>query len=535
MTILALKEDRPTPKAVYNWRVYVCAATASFASCMIGYDSAFIGTTLALPSFVDEFKFAEYSTSRLALLKQNIVSVYQAGAFFGSLAAYYSSYALGRRKTLFLFALVFTLGAGMMLGANAQRGLGLILAGRVLAGFGIGGCSNMTPIYISELAPPAVRGRLVGIYELGWQIGGLVGFWINYGVNKTLAPSHSQWLIPFAVQLIPAGLLLIGTIFIPESPRWLFSKGRREEAITGLCWMRKLEPTDRYIREEIAFIDEELERFIAEVGQGFWRPFKALKERRIQWRFAISTLLFMFQNASGINAINYYSPTVFKTLGITGANTGFLTTGIFGVVKTVLTIVWLLFLIDHLGRRTLLMVGSIGGSLCMWFIGGYIKIAGASTSAAAQGGSLSSGGIAAIFFFYLWTAFYTPSWNGTPWVLCSEMFDQNTRSLGQANASANNWLWNFMIARFTEQMFNAWGYGVYFFFASLMLVSCVFVYLCVPETKSIPLEAMDRLFREKPVWRAHGKVMADLRQQDQELDPTADIVGPEKAHSEEVE
>ncbi|EGX91845.1 quinate permease [Cordyceps militaris CM01] len=551
MTILALKEDRPTPKAVYNWHVYVCAATASFASCMIGYDSAFIGTTLALPSFVAEFKFATYTPARLALLKQNIVSVYQAGAFFGSLAAYYSSYALGRRKTLFLFALIFTLGAGMMLGANAERGLGLILAGRVLAGIGVGGCSNMTPIYISELAPPAVRGRLVGIYELGWQIGGLVGFWINYGVNKTLAPSHSQWLIPFAVQLIPAGLLLIGTVFIPESPRWLFSKGRREEAIAGLCWMRKLEPTDKYIREEIAFIDEELERFNTEVGQGFWRPFKALKERRIQWRFAISTLLFMFQNgkaqdnharqayanhmtASGINAINYYSPTVFKTLGITGTNTGFLTTGIFGVVKTTLTVVWLLFLIDHLGRRTLLMVGSIGGSLCMWFIGGYIKISGASATGAAKGGSLSSGGIAAIFFFYLWTAFYTPSWNGTPWVLCSEIFDQNTRSLGQANASANNWLWNFMIARFTEQMFNAWGYGVYFFFASLMLTSCVFVFFCIPETKSIPLEAMDRLFREKPVWRANSKVMEDLRlTQDQE--PTSDSVAPEKAHSEEVE
>ncbi|OAR00977.1 hypothetical protein LLEC1_02063 [Akanthomyces lecanii] len=536
MTILALKEDRPTPKTVYNWRVYVCAATASFASCMIGYDSAFIGTTLALPSFVSEFRFAEYSPPRLALLKQNIVSVYQAGAFFGSLGAYYSSHALGCRRTLFLFALVFMLGAGLMLCASADRGLGLILAGRVLAGVGVGGCSNMTPIYISELAPPAVRGRLVGIYELGWQIGGLVGFWINYGVNRTLAPSHAQWLIPFAVQLIPGGLLLIGTLFIPESPRWLFSKGRCQEAIKGLCWMRNLEPSDRYIREEISFIDEELERFNTEVGVGFWRPFKALKERRIQWRFAISTLLFMFQNASGINAINYYSPTVFKSLGITGANTSFLTTGIFGVVKTVLTVVWLLFLIDHLGRRTLLMVGSIGGSLCMWFIGGYIKVSGASaTAAAAGGGGLSSGGIAAIFFFYLWTAFYTPSWNGTPWVLCSEIFDQNTRSLGQANASANNWLWNFMIARFTEQMFNAWGYGVYFFFASLMLVSCVFVFFCIPETKGIPLEAIDRLFREKPVWRAHGKVMSDLHQQGQDREPTLDGAEPEKAHSEEIE
>lgn len=296
MTILSLKEDRPTPKAVYNWRVYACAATASFAACMIGYDSAFIGTTLALPSFEAEFNFAQYTTSHLTLIQQNIVSVYQAGAFFGSLAAYVSSYFLGRRKSLLAFAACFMVGAGMMLGASGSRGLGLIIGGRVLAGFGVGGCSNMTPIYISELAPPAVRGRLVGLYELGWQIGGLVGFWITYGVNTTMAPSRTQWLIPFAVQLIPGGLLLIGAVFIPESPRWLFLKGKREEALGVLCWMRQLDRGDKYIVEEVSFIDEDLERYRREVGAGFWKPFLSLKERRVQWRFLLGALLFVFQN-----------------------------------------------------------------------------------------------------------------------------------------------------------------------------------------------------------------------------------------------
>lgn len=238
MGILTLKEDRPTPKAVYNWRVYFCASVASFAACMIGYDSAFIGGTIALDSFREEFDFPSLGDGELALIQANIVSVYQAGAFFGSLSAYFTSHFLGRRYSLVFFGLIFTLGAGMMCGANGERGLGLIYAGRVLAGFGVGGCSNMTPIYISELSPPAVRGRLVGIYELGWQMGGLVGFWINYGVDSTLSPSHSQWLIPIAVQLIPAGLLLLGLVFIPESPRWLFSKGRRDKAIKALTWMR---------------------------------------------------------------------------------------------------------------------------------------------------------------------------------------------------------------------------------------------------------------------------------------------------------
>lgn len=239
-------------------------------------------------------------------------------------------------------------------------------------------------------------------------------------------------------------------------------------------------------------------------------------------------------SGSGINAINYYSPTVFRSIGVTGTNTSFLTTGIFGVVKTVLTIIWILFLIDHMGRRNLLMVGAVGGSICMWFIGAYIKIAG--TSSNTTGGSLSSGGIAAIFFFYLWTAFYTPSWNGTPWVINSEMFDQNTRSLGQANAAANNWFWNFIIARFTEQMFLAWGYGVYFFFASLMILSTIFVFFLVPETKALPLEAMDRLFKIKPTWRANKILMDELQSEEhfRENGITGESEG-EKSRSEQIE
>jgi len=120
------------------------------------------------------------SATHLALIKANIISVYQAGAFFGSFLAYASNYFWGRKPSLILFSLVFMIGAGMMLGANAHRGLSLIIGGRILAGIGVGGSSMVVPIYISELAPPAVRGRLVGIYELGWQIGGLVGFW--YGL-----------------------------------------------------------------------------------------------------------------------------------------------------------------------------------------------------------------------------------------------------------------------------------------------------------------------------------------------------------------
>ncbi|KAI6910096.1 putative quinate [Hortaea werneckii] len=471
MGLLTLVEDRPTPSAVYNWRVYACACVASFASCMIGYDSAFFGTTIALESFEQEFRFDEMPESHLNFIKANIVSLYQAGAFFGALFAYASAYWLGRKFSLILWSLLFLLGAGIMLGANGDRGLDLIYAGRVIAGVGVGATSNVVPIYISELSPPAVRGRLVGIYELGWQLGGLVGFWINYGLTEHMEPSHQQWIIPFAVQLIPGGLLFLGAFWLRESPRWLISKNRRDQAIKNLCWIRNLREDEIYIVEEVAFIDAAIEEQNAAIGIGFWKPFKAVgQNKRVQWRFVLGCMLFLFQNGSGINAINYYSPTVFKSIGISGGNTAFLTTGIFGVVKTVLTFVWLFLLIDRLGRRKLLMIGAGGGSICMWIIGGYINANPTDTTAGSS--SLSSGGIAAIFFFYL----------------C------------------------FIIARFTPQMFanmGPSGCGVYYFFASMMILSIVWVYLVMPETKGIPLESMNRLFEISPARKAHRTVHAE--------------------------
>lgn len=189
MGILAKVEDRPTPQNVYNWRVYFSSAVAAFAAVTIGYDSAFIGGTIALPSFRREFGLDKMAQTEVNFLSANIVSTYQAGCFFGALMGYPIGQLYGRKKGLMFAGLIFVIGAAMMLGADSARGLGLIYGGRVIAGLGIGCASNLTPIYIAELSPPAIRGRLVGLYELGWQIGGLVGFWINYGLFPLISPA----------------------------------------------------------------------------------------------------------------------------------------------------------------------------------------------------------------------------------------------------------------------------------------------------------------------------------------------------------
>ncbi|GAA5944034.1 sugar porter family MFS transporter [Sporobolomyces koalae] len=503
-------EDRPTPPAIYNFRVYGAAITAAIAAIMIGYDSAFFGTSISLASFKAEFGLDTKSKSQLAFIDSNLVSTYQAGAFFGSIFGYPAGVLLGRKWGLLLASIIFCLGAGIMLAADSARGLAPIYAGRVIAGFGIGTASNLTPLYISEIAPPAIRGQLVGMYEIGWQVGGLVGFFINYGVTQHIAPSHKQWVIPFGVQLIPGGLFLLGIpFFITESPRWLVMRSRRDEAIKNLCYIRNLDRNDAYLIQEINDIDLQVENDRTAVGTGFWAPFRQVFTKwYLTRRLIITSTLFMWQNATGINAINYYSPTVFKSLGLTGGNTSLLTTGIFGVVKTVCSLIWAFLLIDQFGRRGLLIFGSVGGALSMYIIGGYIAVG---KPAERAGGNLDSGGIAAIAFFYIWTLFYSLSWNGTPWVVNSEVFPGAVRQVTQCVAATSNWFWNFVISRWTPNMFAQMGYGVYLFFASMMIVSIPYLVLLLPETKNIPLEEMDRLWYAKNVWRANSQVMSTLR------------------------
>jgi MFS family permease len=146
---------------------------------MIGYTSAFIGTTITLTSFMKEFGLDKMTSAQQDLISENVVSLFVAGAFFGAIFTYGLAHWVGRKYCLTLASATFILGSGLTCGANSSTGIGILYAGRVLTGLGTGIASNTVPIYLAELAPPAIRGRLVGLYELGWQIGGMVGFWIN--------------------------------------------------------------------------------------------------------------------------------------------------------------------------------------------------------------------------------------------------------------------------------------------------------------------------------------------------------------------
>ncbi len=297
---------------------------------------------------------------------------------------------------------VFILGAVLMTATSGN--LAMMYGGRVLTGFGCGAITATVPSYIAELSVPSIRGILTGLFEIAYQIGSLVGFWINYGITQNVAAdSAASYRIPMGVQFIPAVPLFIGGLLLHESPLWLMRKGRTDQAYQTLVDLRHLPVDHAYVREDIATIESRLEEeasISAAYGSGSWAFYRgALREftrKGMRGRVVLVFCAFALQNMSGAAAINYYSPTLFGSLGVTDVA---LYTGIYGLVKAVASIIYYIFFIDMLGRRRPTIISSIACSLSLWFVGAYVKI-GHPADIIKAGGTLSDstakGGKAAI-------------------------------------------------------------------------------------------------------------------------------------------
>ncbi|KAG9698313.1 general substrate transporter, partial [Aureobasidium melanogenum] len=490
-------EDRPTPKEVYNWRLYTEALIIATGSLLFGYDSAFVGTTIARASFKKDFSITKATAAGIS---SNITSAFQAGAFFGALFCYFLTERVGRKWALQANVVVYLVGAVLMTVATHQ--LSFIYAGRVLTGLGCGAITATVPSYIAELSVPSIRGILTGLFEVAYQVGSLIGFCVNYGINKNMnVKSSLSWRIPMAIQLIPAAILLAGGFFLHESPLWLMRKGREAEAKAALVQLRHLPVEHEYLQEDVQDMQSRLDEeaaIAARYGRGslaFIRGcLNELSRSGMRNRVLLVFCAFALQNLSGASAINYYSPTLFGSLGVTDIP---LYTGIYGLVKAVASIIYYIFFVDMLGRRNPVLVSSIACSLCLWFVGAYVKV-GHPASAIAAGEPLSAstaaGGRAAIGMIMIYSIFWSFGLNGIPWIVSAEIFPGSLRVLTGTYAALCQWLVQFVMTKALPYIFSSFGYGTWFFFAAWMLTATLWTFFFMPETKGLTIDRMDALF-----------------------------------------
>jgi sugar porter (SP) family MFS transporter len=447
-----------------------------------------MGSVLALKSFKRDFGLpmdsSGFANSHNAQVSSNVVSLLTAGCFFGAIGAAFVNERFGRRFSLMGFSLVFLVGAAIQVGA--QHSIGQIYGGRVIAGLGIGGMSSITPIFVAENCPPGVRGRITGLFQEFLVIGSTFAYWLNYGVALHIPESTKQWRIPVAIQLIPGGFLFIGLWFLKESPRWLVSRGRVEEATASLAYMRCESPTDPEIVKEIAEIQAAIEEELAETEGVRWRECLTPGNR---WRFVNGFCIMFWQQFSGTNSIGYYAPEIFQTIGVSKTNASLFATGVYGTVKVATTAIFLLIGIDKLGRRKSLIAGAAWMMTMMFILAAVLN-----THPPTDVNVVSPASIAMVVMIYLYVIGYSASWGPIPWVYLSEIFPTRLRAYGVGMGAATQWLFNFCITEITPSAVNHIGYRTFIMFGVFCFGMGTFVFFFVKETKGLKLEDMDILF-----------------------------------------
>ncbi|KAF2661463.1 quinate permease [Lophiostoma macrostomum CBS 122681] len=491
------------PSAFFkNRRVYLLTTVAYMGSFLFGYDTGVMGSVLALSAFKKDFGLptdsSGFSSSKNAYVSSNVVSLLTAGCFFGAIAAAFLNERFGRRYSLMFFTVIFLIGAAVQTGAHHE--IGMIYGGRVIAGLGIGGMSSITPVFVSENCPPAVRGRIAGLFQEFLVIGSTFAYWLDYGVSLRIPVSTKQWRVPVAIQLIPGGFMLFGLFFLKESPRWLMKNGRHTEAAESLAHIRCETIDHPEVVQELAEIRAAIEEELNATEGVTWRECLLPGNR---YRFITGFCLMFWQQFSGTNSIGYYAPQIFQTVGLSKSSSSLFATGVYGTVKVVTTAIFLIIGIDFVGRKKSLMAGAVWMSVMMFIIGAVLATHPPDTKSP----NVSSASIAMVVMIYLYVIGYSASWGPVPWVYLSEIFPTRLRAYGVGMGAATQWLFNFVITKITPEAVNHIGWRTFLMFGIFCIAMCVFAFLFIKETKGRTLEEMDVLF---------GAVTAEQRAEDVE-------------------
>ena len=458
-------------------RFYILSITliAALGGLLFGYDTAVIsGAEQAIEVYLIE------SLGLGSLAHGLTVSSALIGCILGAMVSGWISNSIGRKNTLIVSAALFILSA---LGSAypesfffkaGEPTMGLLLTFnlyRILGGVGVGIVSAASPTYIGEIAPASIRGRLVSYYQFAIIFGQLVVYIVNWMIASG---QPMEWIVDrgwrymLASELVPAFLFLALLFFVPETPRFLASKNRSDQAFRIL---KRIHGSKEKAREILTEIEESLHQNV-KAGRLFSYGKLVI---------VVGILLSVFQQFVGINVALYYAPRIFESMGA-GQNASMVQTVVMGAVNVIFTIV-AIKTVDQWGRKPLLITGSIGMAIGMY---------GMATFA-----SLHWFGIWALFFMVFYTASFMMSWGPVCWVMLSEIFPNKIRGQAMAIAVAAQWMANFFISSTYPAMMEYSGVFTYGFYGTMSVLSALFIWKMVPETKGKSLEQMEALWRKE--------------------------------------
>ncbi len=410
------------------------------------------------------------------------------GTIIGSIGVGRPADTYGRRGALIAIAVLYVVSS---LGSALAWNWGSFLFARFVGGLAIGGASVVSPMYIAEISPAAVRGRLVAVTQFNIVAGILLAFFSNYMLAKAdLGANEWRWM--FGVVAIPSAAFFLLLFLTPNSPRWLFARGRAEEAREVF---RRLGAED--LEGELREVEASLDVKHHALDEPF---FSRAYLRPILLAVAIAA----FNQLSGINALMYYAPAIFRMAGAS-KDSALLQSVAVGGTNLIFTMAAML-IIDHFGRRRLMLAGSIGYivslSSAAWAFFTYGDAFNAVSRALQDGAevpssltaSASAGGTVVLVSLLLFIASHAFGQGAVIWVFISEIFPNRVRARGQALGSFTHWIMAAAISWSFPMIAEASGGYTFAFYAAMMVLQLVWVLLIMPETKSVSLEAIQRKF-----------------------------------------
>ncbi|PGH15893.1 hypothetical protein AJ79_02060 [Helicocarpus griseus UAMH5409] len=460
----------------YNISLAVFAATGSF---LFGYDQGVMTDVIQSPHFLEYF-----DTHPTSPIIGAINSTFSGGAVFGSLMGGFTMDKLGRKMTIQIGAFIALIGAILQ---AAARNLPMILVGRILAGWAVGLLSMSVPVYQTECADPKIRGLIVGLAQQMIGVGFIVSTWIGYGSHQVPDTSSFSWRFPLAFQAAPCVVLLIGFIWLPESPRHLIETDRSDEALKVLQKLHhngsNMESVEREYREMKMTIDAE--KAITVPG---WRVMFTVP----QWRTRLihATLAQVFTQMTAVNVVGYYQTVMYENLGITG-NSNLLVTGIYNCVGPLANLIFIIFFLDRVGRRRPLLAG------CAAIVIVFVCEAAINSQFDTAVGERRHGlAIAGVFFIFCVTVIFSCSFGPISWVYASEIMPMQIRGRGSAFATGiGNWLVATMWSQVSPIGLEHIEWRFYFVFVAFnAVVTFPTIYFVFKETKQLTLEEIDLLF-----------------------------------------